>query len=92
MWQISGTIRIEYEITSGSVSITNDELVYASQNEDFVAERKFIDMSDGVASASIPITILEDDIPEVDEVFIVRLLNVSAINAAMSSDPPVLGM
>lgn len=49
-------------------------------------------MADGVASSSIAVTIIDDIIPEVDEVFIVRLLNVTMADASVSSDPPVLGM
>ncbi|KAL4228132.1 hypothetical protein ACF0H5_013567 [Mactra antiquata] len=86
-----GLIRIDYEIVHGSISLTNDELVYASESVDFVTERKFIDMDDGLASTSITVTILEDEEPEVDEVFIVRLLSVSLVNQVASSDPPVLG-
>lgn len=82
---------MSYEITGGSVSLTNEELVYATASEDFVSERKFIDMADGVSSASIKVTILEDEIPEVDEVFIVRLLSVTLVNLETSAEPPVLG-
>lgn len=73
------------------MSLTNEELVFATASEDFVAEKKFIDMADGVSSASITVTILEDDLPEVDEVFIVRLLSVALVNQDTSAEPPVLG-
>lgn len=82
---------MSFEITGGSISLTNEELVYATASEDFIAERKFIDLADGVSSASIAVTILEDDEPEVDEVFIVRLLSVSLVNEETSAEPPVLG-
>jgi len=82
---------VSYEITGGSVSLTNSELVFASPSEDFVAEKKFIDMADGVSSASIKVMIIEDELPEVDEVFIVRLLSVTLINQATAAEPPVLG-
>ena len=48
-------------------------------------------MSDGVSSGSIPVTILEDDEPEVDEVFIVRLVSVVLLGQLDTDDPPVLG-
>ncbi|XP_052793587.1 adhesion G-protein coupled receptor V1-like [Mya arenaria] len=86
-----GNIRVEYEITAGSLSQTNDELIYASANEDFAAERTFVDLVEGVSSAAITVTIMEDEIPEVDEVFVVRLLSVTLINEQASGEPPVLG-
>jgi len=88
---ITGAIRIEYEVSTGSVSQTNNELVLASANTDFVAEKKTINMADGVSSAAINVTIMEDEIPEVDEVFVVRLLGVTLASGQASAEPPVLG-
>ncbi|KAH3717908.1 hypothetical protein DPMN_060704 [Dreissena polymorpha] len=86
-----GAIRVEYEITNGSVSLPTSELVYATPNTDFVAEKKFIDFANGVSSAAINVTIMDDETPEVDEVFVVRLLSVVLINQQSSGEPPVLG-
>jgi len=48
-------------------------------------------MADGVSSAAINVTIMEDEIPEVDEVFVVRLLGVTLASGQASAEPPVLG-
>ena len=83
---------MQYEITTGSVSVTNDELHLASAGSDFVSGSRSIDLDTGVTSAAIEIEILPDTLPEVDEVFIVRLLSVNLVNSPPTNLPPVIGM
>lgn len=73
------------------MSVTNDELVRATSNADFVSRRQYVDLDSGVTSVTIEVEILPDDIPEVDEVFIVRLLTVNLVNSAGTTPPPILG-
>ena len=87
----SDRIRVEYEVTQGSVSVTNEELVLADPNVDFVTKQQTVDLDTGITSVTIEIEILPDDIPEVDEVFIVRLLSVSLVNSPPTTLPPILG-
>ncbi|KAK3601208.1 hypothetical protein CHS0354_004408 [Potamilus streckersoni] len=83
-----GTVRVEYEVVPGSISVLNGDLVLATSNQDFVALKSYIDLGDGIVSGTINVQILDDNIPEVDEVFIVRLTLVSLLTDG--SPPPRL--
>ncbi|XP_069137444.1 adhesion G-protein coupled receptor V1-like isoform X2 [Argopecten irradians] len=85
-----GMVRVSYEITEGSVNPTNEELVAATVNEDFVPIKGYLDIANGASDASIKIQIKDDDIPEVDEVFIVSLTGVTLVDTDNSAIPPKL--
>lgn len=54
--------------------------------------RQWIVMAEGAEYANLTVTILPDDFPELDEKFIISLLNVALINISASSEnQPVIG-
>ena len=75
------------------MSQITEELQSANVTEDFTSVQSYVDLVDGVVAASIDVQIRDDDRPEVDEVFIVRLTGVALVTGADSSNmPPKLGM
>ena len=68
-----GAVRVYYSITSGHVTDLIDELEESTAGEDFIAVDHFIDFNNGQKSAHIPLTVLDDSVPEVREVFLVNL-------------------
>lgn len=88
-----GTVRMSYSISSGSVTPLSEDLVAAKPTEDFTAVQGYIDIPDNNVSATVPVQILDDSLPEVDEAFVVTLTGVILVNATdASSMPPRLGM
>ncbi|XP_035665839.1 adhesion G-protein coupled receptor V1-like [Branchiostoma floridae] len=85
-----GTIRVYYEIMNGSTVVLNSEVALATPMEDFTAEMGYVDMTDGMTSTTIGIDILEDDIPELVEVFLVNITEVQLIHPNTSTYPPQL--
>lgn len=89
----TGTVRVSYSISSGSVTPLSEELVGAKPTEDFTAVQGYIDIPDNNVSATVAVQILDDSLPEVDEAFVVTLTGVILVNATdASSMPPRLGM
>ena len=80
-------------ISEGSVSVTNNDLRLATANRDFISTMQpgFVDLDNGVTSAIIQIQILPDEEPEVDEVFVVRLLSVTLMDLNKATPEPLLG-
>ncbi|XP_066273052.1 adhesion G-protein coupled receptor V1-like isoform X1 [Branchiostoma lanceolatum] len=85
-----GTIRVYYEIMNGSTVVLNSDVALATPMEDFTAEVGYVDMTDGMTSTTIGIDILEDDIPELVEVFLVNITEVELIHPNTSTYPPQL--
>lgn len=89
----TGTVRVSYSISSGSVTPLSEELVGAKPTEDFTTVQGYIDIPDNNVSATVAVQILDDSLPEVDEAFVVTLTGVILVNATdASSMPPRLGM
>lgn len=89
----TGTVRVSYSISSGSVTPLSEELVAAKSTEDFTAVQGYIDIPDNNVSVTVAVQILDDSLPEVDEAFVVTLTGVILVNATdASSMPPRLGM
>ena len=83
---------MSYSISPGSVTPLSEELQSATPSQDFTAVQGYIDIPDHNVSSTIPVQILDDSLPEVDEVFIVTLTGVTLVNASdASSMPPKLG-
>ena len=87
----TGTVRVSYEIKAGSVSPLTDELLAATPGEDFIAVKGYIDIEDGVSKATVNIQIQDDDLPEVDEVFVIQLTGVTLMDSTDSTMQPRLG-
>lgn len=65
----------------------------ATAGQDFsVVTNGYVMVSDGAASGQLPVSILADNIPELDEVFLVRLIQIEVASADASVKyPPQLG-
>ncbi|XP_054994600.1 adhesion G-protein coupled receptor V1 [Sorex araneus] len=86
-----GTINVTYTTFPGMLSVKNlTEGNMAEPDADFVSVVGSLILGDGETSAAINISILEDDIPELEEYFFVNLTSVELIMAPLSSFPPKL--
>lgn len=86
-----GTVRVAYQVVQGIVSTLSPDLNLASPGQDFVASNNsFVDLANGVTSASINIIIIDDLLPEIDEVFLVKLSSVSLVGSSDEMSPPRL--
>ncbi|KAM9743556.1 adhesion G-protein coupled receptor V1 isoform 2-T3 [Menidia menidia] len=70
----SGMVNISYEVIRGSVqNVSEVEGALAEPGQDFIAGTGSVILQDGQTSVAIPVTILEDDIPELQEFFLVNI-------------------
>ncbi|XP_034025926.1 adhesion G-protein coupled receptor V1 isoform X1 [Thalassophryne amazonica] len=70
----SGAVNITYEVISGSVqNLTQVEGALAEPEQDFRSGSGSLILQDGQTSVAIPVIILEDDIPELQEFFLVNI-------------------
>ncbi|XP_072038274.1 adhesion G-protein coupled receptor V1-like [Amphiura filiformis] len=87
-----GVVRVYYDIMAGALNTDNTEDTdQAIEGQDFVAGSSFLEFADGVSVQTIPITIQEDEIPELNEVFLVNLTSVELVDPPNSNTPPRLG-
>lgn len=65
----------------------------ATAGEDFIEGTRSIIIGDNVDLGSIPVLVMDDDVPELDEVFIVKIIGVELVNPAQYNNtvPPLLG-
>ncbi|XP_039111424.1 adhesion G-protein coupled receptor V1 [Hyaena hyaena] len=86
-----GAINVTYTTVPGMLSLKNQtEGNLAQPDVDFVSVVGFLILEEGETAAAINITILEDDIPELEEYFLVNLTSVDLIMAPLTSFPPRL--
>uniref|UniRef100_A0A8C0C9F3 Adhesion G-protein coupled receptor V1 n=1 Tax=Balaenoptera musculus TaxID=9771 RepID=A0A8C0C9F3_BALMU len=86
-----GAINVTYTTVPGMLSLKNQtEGNLAEPNVDFVPVIGFLILEEGTTAAAINITILEDDVPELEEYFLVNLTYVELIMAPLTSFPPRL--
>ncbi|KAK7934133.1 hypothetical protein WMY93_005029 [Mugilogobius chulae] len=70
----SGAVNISYEVIRGSLqNLSQVEGNLADPGKDFIAESGFVILQDGETSVAIPVNILDDDIPEIREFFLVNV-------------------
>ncbi|XP_069555964.1 adhesion G-protein coupled receptor V1 [Brachyistius frenatus] len=70
----SGAVNITYEVTRGSVqNLSEVEGALADSGQDFISGTGSVILQDGQTSVAIPVTILEDEIPELQEFFLVNI-------------------
>ncbi|MED6250420.1 Adhesion G-protein coupled receptor V1 [Ataeniobius toweri] len=70
----SGAVNITYEVIRGSLqNLPEVEGALADPGQDFVSGTGFVILQEGQISVPIPVTILEDDIPELQEFFLVNI-------------------
>ncbi|XP_076465116.1 adhesion G-protein coupled receptor V1-like isoform X2 [Babylonia areolata] len=86
-----GTVRVTYQVVEGAISELNANLRRASQGQDFRSVTSgSVSIPGGFTSATISVAIVNDMNPEIDEVFLVRLLSVSLVGSGDEASPPVL--
>ncbi|NXB81784.1 GPR98 protein, partial [Donacobius atricapilla] len=86
-----GAINVTYATVPGLVSLSNQtEEALAEPGADYVAVSDSVILEEGETSAAINVTILEDDVPEVQEFFLVNLTSVELIMNHSTSSPPRL--
>ncbi|XP_041793349.1 adhesion G-protein coupled receptor V1 isoform X2 [Chelmon rostratus] len=70
----SGVVNITYEVIKGSLQdLSQVEGALADPGQDFISGTGSVILQDGQTSVAIPVTILEDDIPELQEFFLVNI-------------------
>ncbi|KAK9522608.1 hypothetical protein VZT92_019059 [Zoarces viviparus] len=70
----SGAVNITYEVIRGSLQdMSQVEGSLADPGQDFIAGTGSVILQDGQTSVAIPVIILEDNIPEVQEFFLVNI-------------------
>ncbi|XP_045890437.1 adhesion G-protein coupled receptor V1 [Micropterus dolomieu] len=70
----SGAVNITYEVIRGSLQdLSHVEGALADPGQDFISGTGSVILQDGQTSVAIPVTILEDDIPELQEFFLVNI-------------------
>ncbi|XP_035235780.1 adhesion G-protein coupled receptor V1 isoform X2 [Anguilla anguilla] len=85
----SGVVNISYETVRGSLQdLTLTEGALADPGLDFVPVSGFVLMQDGQTSVAISITVLDDDIPELQEFFLVNITSAVLVTTLMP--PPKL--
>ncbi|NXE93985.1 GPR98 protein, partial [Menura novaehollandiae] len=86
-----GSINVTYATVPGLVPLSNQtEGSLAEPGADYVAVSESVILEEGETSAAINVTILEDDVPEVQEFFLVNLTSVELIMNHSTSSPPRL--
>ncbi|XP_032062639.1 adhesion G-protein coupled receptor V1 [Aythya fuligula] len=86
-----GTINVTYATATGLLTVSNQtEETVAEPGADYVPASGSLILEEGETSVAINITILEDDIPEVQEFFLVNLTSVELIMNHSTSSPPKL--
>ncbi|NXU16592.1 GPR98 protein, partial [Pardalotus punctatus] len=61
----------------------------ATENEDYILEKKTVIMAENATTTSVIVTILPDDIPELQEGFIINITDVQLITSSSGSQPSV---
>ncbi|XP_072520807.1 adhesion G-protein coupled receptor V1 isoform X2 [Salminus brasiliensis] len=77
----SGAVNISYETVKGSLQdLRKTEGALAEPSQDFLYASGFVVMQDGQTSVSIPITIIDDEIPELQEFFLFNITSAVLIS------------
>nr|XP_056705119.1 adhesion G-protein coupled receptor V1 [Euleptes europaea] len=86
-----GIINVTYATVPGLLGLKNQtEMMLAEPGADYIAVSGSLLLGEGETSATINITILEDDVPEIQEFFLVNLTSVELIINPLTSVPPRL--
>ncbi|XP_043920117.1 adhesion G-protein coupled receptor V1 [Protopterus annectens] len=86
-----GAVNLTYETVKGSVRPLNlSDGALAEPGLDFISVSGSLMLQAGQTSAVISVTILEDDVPELQEFFLVNLTSVELITHILTASPPRL--
>ncbi|KAK1176563.1 adhesion G-protein coupled receptor V1-like [Acipenser oxyrinchus oxyrinchus] len=81
-----GSINISYETVHGSLQTQNQtEGSLAEPGQDFIPAAGFLVLQEGQTSAAINITILEDELPELQEFFLVNITSAVLVTRNLAS-------
>lgn len=88
-----GAIRVYYEAVQGNITALQSDHGLALPGVDFVAGRRSIVIGDNEDVGYIPVWVIDDDIPELGEVFLVNITGVELVNTSQLGNtiPPSLG-
>uniref|UniRef100_A0A8C5REZ8 Adhesion G protein-coupled receptor V1 n=1 Tax=Laticauda laticaudata TaxID=8630 RepID=A0A8C5REZ8_LATLA len=88
-----GVVNVTYTTFSEFIGIKNQaEGAYAEPGIDYIPISGSVILKEGVTTATINITILEDDIPEMQEYIFINLTSVKLVTYPLISFPPRLDM
>ena len=89
----SGAIKVYFEAVRGNITALQSDQGLALPGEDFVAGRRSIVIGNNENVGSIPVWVIDDDTPELGEVFLVNITGVELVNASQLGNtiPPSLG-
>ncbi|KAK7486836.1 hypothetical protein BaRGS_00021983 [Batillaria attramentaria] len=86
-----GRVQVLYQVIQGTLSALTADLSLAVPGQDFVAVSSgTIELADGATSGTIPVTIINDLIAEIDELFLVQLMSVTLVGSVDDMSPPRL--
>ncbi|KAI8777860.1 G-protein coupled receptor 98, partial [Biomphalaria glabrata] len=86
-----GSVNLSYEVIQGSLKPLGTQRHLANVGQDFIGiSPGFLIIGNGETFGYINVTVFDDDVPEIDEVFIVRLIGVSLMNSTKSTLLPRL--
>ncbi|XP_030367415.1 adhesion G-protein coupled receptor V1 [Strigops habroptila] len=86
-----GDINVTYATVPGILTLSNQTKgTLAEPGTDYIAVSGSLILEEGETSAAINVTILEDDVPELQEFFLVNLTSVELIMSHSTSSPPRL--
>lgn len=88
-----GAIRVYYDTIRGNVTALQPKEGLATPGLDFIEGRRSIIIADSVDVGSIPVWVIDDNTPELGEVFLVNITGVELVNPSQfnNSVPPLLG-
>ncbi|XP_038076858.1 adhesion G-protein coupled receptor V1-like isoform X2 [Patiria miniata] len=82
-----GRVRVFYEAKEGSLDPSLPALNLAQDGLDFIGGPNYLDFEEGQSVGEITVPINEDDIPELNEVFLVNLTAVQILDPATDTPP-----
>ena len=82
-----------YEAVRGNITALQSDQRLALPGEDFVPGRRSIVIGNDEDVGSIPVWVIDDDTPELGEVFLVNITGVELVNVSQLDNtiPPSLG-
>ena len=88
-----GAVRVFYEAVRGNITALQSDQGLATPGVDFAAGRRSIVIGNNEDVGSIPVWIVDDDTPELGEVFLVNITEVEVVNVSQLGNtiPPSLG-
>lgn len=88
-----GAVRVFYEAVRGNITALQSDQGLATPGVDFAAGRRSIVIGNNEDVGSIPVWIVDDDTPELGEVFLVNITGVELVNVSQLGNtiPPSLG-